>query len=224
MDTAVALVQTYLHLNGYFTVVEFPVMEAVHANATRTVTDLDILAFRFPRAHAGVIRHASGDHVIDIDHSLIPDPVLGCPRGEPDMIVGEVKEGAARFNDAAWDPDVLAVALARFGCCGANHAAEIAGALLKQGRTTTPEGHSLRMVAFGTADETYSGGRITVVPIRHVVKFVRGYLHQHRAVMRSMQIKDSTLSLLALLEKWGIGDVSDAAKGPHADGPRHPTR
>lgn len=27
MDTAVALVQAYLHVNGYFTVVEFPVLE-----------------------------------------------------------------------------------------------------------------------------------------------------------------------------------------------------
>lgn len=28
MDTAVALVQAYLHVNGYFTVTEYPVLEA----------------------------------------------------------------------------------------------------------------------------------------------------------------------------------------------------
>jgi len=28
MDTAVALVQAYLNVNGYFTVVEYPVLEA----------------------------------------------------------------------------------------------------------------------------------------------------------------------------------------------------
>jgi hypothetical protein len=44
MDTAVALVQAYLHLNGYFTVVEFPVLEAMRAAPARTVTDLDIRA------------------------------------------------------------------------------------------------------------------------------------------------------------------------------------
>ena len=31
MDTAVSLVQAYLHVNGYFTVVEHPVLESLHA-------------------------------------------------------------------------------------------------------------------------------------------------------------------------------------------------
>jgi hypothetical protein len=30
MDNAVALVRAYLHVNGYFTVTEYPVVEAVH--------------------------------------------------------------------------------------------------------------------------------------------------------------------------------------------------
>jgi hypothetical protein len=55
MDTAVALVQSYLHVNGYFTVVEYPVLETRRGGPPRTVTDLDVLAFRFPRAHAGMV-------------------------------------------------------------------------------------------------------------------------------------------------------------------------
>ena len=50
MDTAVALVETYLRINGYFTVTEYPVIEAVHYDGYRTITDLDILAFRFSGA------------------------------------------------------------------------------------------------------------------------------------------------------------------------------
>lgn len=50
MDTAVALVQAYLHVNGYFTIAEYPVLEALRADQVRTVTDLDILAYRFPGA------------------------------------------------------------------------------------------------------------------------------------------------------------------------------
>ena len=50
MDNAVALVRAYLHLNGYFTVTEFPVMEALRGGGFRTATDLDVLAFRFARA------------------------------------------------------------------------------------------------------------------------------------------------------------------------------
>lgn len=52
MDTSVALVQSYLHVNGYFTVAEYPVQEAQRAGTPRTVTDVDVLAFRFPRARA----------------------------------------------------------------------------------------------------------------------------------------------------------------------------
>ena len=50
MDTAVALVQAYLHLNGYFTVAEYPVLDDTPDGQVRTVTDLDILAYRFPGA------------------------------------------------------------------------------------------------------------------------------------------------------------------------------
>ena len=46
MDTAVALVQAYLQVNGYFTVVEYPVLEAYRRGPARAVTDLDVLAFR----------------------------------------------------------------------------------------------------------------------------------------------------------------------------------
>lgn len=48
MDTAVALVQAYLHINGYFTVTEYALVEVSHRHA-RSRTDLDILAFRFRR-------------------------------------------------------------------------------------------------------------------------------------------------------------------------------
>ena len=57
MDNAVALVQAYLRLNGYFTVSEYPVVEELRHGGVRTMTDLDILGFRFPGAaacsHAG---------------------------------------------------------------------------------------------------------------------------------------------------------------------------
>ena len=92
MDTAVALVQAYLHVNGYFTVVEFPVLEAFRAAPARAVTDLDILAFRFPRAHADVIRRQGRQRAVE--GMSLPDPLLGCQSDRPDMIVGEVKEGA----------------------------------------------------------------------------------------------------------------------------------
>jgi hypothetical protein len=50
MDTAVALIETYLGVNGYFTVTEYPIIETARSGGYRTVTDLDVLAVRFPGA------------------------------------------------------------------------------------------------------------------------------------------------------------------------------
>jgi hypothetical protein len=201
MDTAVALVQAYLNVNGYFTVVEYPVLEAHRGAPARAVTDLDVLAFRLVGAGHEVVRgrrHGPlGGHVFE------PDPALGCPPDRPDMIVGEVKEGAARFNPATRDPAVLEVALARFGCCSPDQAAGLAARLLSRGRVDAPGGHAIRTVAFGAVPDTGSGGHWTTVPMGHVVDFLRSYLRDHWDVLRHAQIKDPTLGLLSLLEKWG---------------------
>ncbi|HLG56178.1 MAG TPA: hypothetical protein VI485_12665 [Vicinamibacterales bacterium] len=202
MDTAVALVQAYLNVNGYFTVVEYPVLEASGRGPARSVTDLDVLAVRFSGAGHDVIR-GHGHRPIG-GRAFEPDPALGCPTDRPDMIVGEVKEGAARFNSATRDPNVLQIALARFGCCHSEDAGELVRTLLERGHVDAPSGHTLRMVAFGSVLDAGAGGHWHTVPMHHVVDFLRSYLRQHWEVLRHAQIKDSTLGLLALLEKWGV--------------------
>lgn len=210
MDTAVALVQAYLQINGYFTVVEYPVLESSRRGPARSVTDLDVLAVRFTGAGHEVIRthsrHASDDRAFE------SDPALACPSDRPDMIVGEVKEGPARFNPATRDPDVLRIALARFGCCGSDLAGELARTLLARGRVDAPSGHTLRMVAFGSVSDAGAGGHWHTVPMHHVVDFVRTYLRQHWDVLRHAQIKDPTIGILALLEKWGVGGTSGSGR------------
>ena len=212
MDIAVALVQAYLHVNGYFTVVEYPVLEAHRGGQARSVTDLDILALRFAGAGHDVIRGRRHQH--KRGQGFETDPALGCPSDRPDMIVGEVKEGAARFNAAICDPAVLAVALSRFGCCPLEHAQEVARRLLMAGRAETPGGHLVRMVAFADVTEAGHRGQWTTVSMRQVVEFLRGYLHEHWDVLRHAQIKDSALGVLALLEKWGVeSERTDRAPG-----------
>jgi hypothetical protein len=120
------------------------------------------------------------------------------------MIVGEVKEGAARLNAAMRDPVVLEVALARFGCCPEEHASILTRQLLARGHATTPGGHSIRMVAFGDIPDSDRQGPWTTVPMRHVVLFLRDYLREHWAVLRHAQIRDPALGVLALIEKWGV--------------------
>jgi hypothetical protein len=60
MDNAVALVQAYLRINGYFTVAEYPILETHGRNAVQMATDIDILAFRFlGRSPASTVRNGS---------------------------------------------------------------------------------------------------------------------------------------------------------------------
>ncbi|WP_125131640.1 hypothetical protein [Microbacterium sp. 10M-3C3] len=72
MDTAVGLVQAYLRVNGYFTVAEYPVLDATGPGGPRTITDLDILAVRLQRAPG-----ASG--VVDAPLDPAPARTTGVP-------------------------------------------------------------------------------------------------------------------------------------------------
>jgi hypothetical protein len=207
MDTAVALVQAYLHVNGYFTVVEYPVLEDLRGGHARSVTDLDVLAFRFAGAGHDVIRGRGRRPLAG--RVLAPDAILGCLPDRPDMIVGEVKEGSARLNAAIRDPAVLEVALARFGCCPPDHAPTLTRQLLTKGHATTPAGHAVRMVAFGDTPDDDRREPWTTVPMRHIVLFLQSYLREHWSILRHAQIRDPAFGVLALIEKWGV----DAKRG-----------
>jgi hypothetical protein len=136
MDHAVALVQAYLRVNGYLTVTEYPIVEAVRSGGYQAATDLDILAFRFGRASTlGQAVTPAGR-----PHAGIPpvDPALDLRPDLPDMIIGEVKEGRATLNRGATDKAVLAAAIARFGCCDASEAEMVVIDLLRRGRAKIP--------------------------------------------------------------------------------------
>src|SRR6185369_12895958 len=109
MDHAVALVQAYLQLNGYFTSAEYPIIAGA-GRRTRTITDIDILAFRFPNLAAAIPR--KNPKGLDITET---DPGLGIPRKHVDMIIGEVKEGRVGINSGVRDPGVLRAVITRFG-------------------------------------------------------------------------------------------------------------
>jgi len=124
MDNAVALVQTYLRINGYFTVSEYPVILPAAGGGYRTATDLDMLGFRFP----GAGRMSPREALPGASGAEIPDPALGVRGDHPDMLIGEVKEGRAELNGAATDAAVLRAVLTRFGCCPPRSTPDTAGA------------------------------------------------------------------------------------------------
>lgn len=209
MDTAVALTQAYLHLNGYFTVTEYPVLEAFGAQQVRSVTDLDILAYRFPHAGHDAPGRARRLHSAS---GLVVDPALGCPADRPDMIVGEVKEGAARLNRALRDPAVLATALTRFGCCPPGGSDALTREVLRTGSARTPAGHSIRIVVFGATDGVVKHDPWLNVSMRHVVEYLQEYLSAHWSVLRHAQFKDPAFGVLALIEKWHVQPQSSVTR------------
>jgi hypothetical protein len=216
MDTAVALVQAYLQVNGYFTVVEYPVLEAGRARGARVLTDLDILAFRFPGAGRALGPSPPSRTVGEL--AFAPDPELRVSVGHHDMIVGEVKEGRARLNHATRDPMVLMSALARFGCCPPHEAEMAVRRLLREGLATLSNGHCVRLVAFG-ADTPSAPRRCLLVPMEHVLSFLRGHLLQNWESLRHVQLRQPALALLALITKFEHGG-SEHRPGDERRGPR----
>jgi len=197
VDGAVALVQTYLRVNGYFTVTEFPLVECVEGTEYRTATDIDLLACRFPAASQMIVGQQDK---ATAKPAVAPDPALDIPEGVVDMIVGEVKESAATFNRAGLREDVLAAALARFGCCqGGGQADHVAATLLSVGEATTHAGHRVRLVAFGTRIQETA--RYKQVGLDTVIRYLEAYVREHWDVLKMMQSKDDPLAFLILKEK-----------------------
>ena len=196
MDHAVALVQAYLHVNGYFTVTEYPVVEAMRPGLYQTATDLDVLAFRFP--HAGHLVPERGKHT-SRTLSFGTDPALAVPSDQPDMLIAEVKEGRAELNRGARNPDVLHAALTRFGCCSPEHVESEVAQLLRHGQTTIANGHRVRLAAFGS---TVGKSRTChVVTLGQVIDYLNRFIGFHWDVLHHAQFKDPGFGLLMMLEK-----------------------
>lgn len=203
MDNAVSLVQAYLRVNGYFTVAEYPIVEAMRKGGIRTATDLDILAFRF--AGAGRCLHEDRRRA-RAQPGFECDPALGVASDRSDMIIGEVKEGHAELNAGARDPFVARSALVRFGCCAGQDVDAVVQHLLADGRAVTRGGHLVRTVVFA-AGRGSPRGADRVILLGHVLAYLEGYIRDHWDVLRHVQIKDPALGYLTTREKAvrGVG-------------------
>lgn len=206
MDSAVTLVQTYLRLNGYFTVVEYPVVEL--RGEFRAATDLDVLAFRFPEAG----RLIPGEAGHRRRHPPFrTDPVLEVPVDGTDMLIGEVKEGEAKFNRGGRRAEVIGAALARFGCAPADEAESVSEELLRSGTASTGQGHTVRLVAFGSVADSSPGAPYRRISLGHALRYVESWMDEHWAVLRHTQLKDPVLSFLATLKKARV-DLEDPGR------------
>jgi hypothetical protein len=199
MDTAVALVKAYLELCGYFVLAEVPV-RAPDGNGYRDVTDVDILAVRFPHAPTTQPRRSTRP----LDVFLGVDPALASFADGVDVIVGEVKEGHARVNPALRRPETVAFALRRLGCCPEPHLDAEAGQVVRLGQRelAMPGGVRcrVRLVAFAGRGSAPERGVLTV-PLGHCADVIAERLREARDVLAGVQFKDPVLGLFALQDK-----------------------
>lgn len=199
MDTAVALVKTYLQANGFFTVTEYPILESIGVT-TRTVTDIDVLAIRF-RGAGGLTSESSTGGI-----RIEPDTALGLSDAQIEVIIGEVKEGAAELNKAARDPAVIAAALRRFGELQPETEEEIVKDLLDDGEAIHPAGLRIRQVVFATKPPSRRNNPYEWMNIGDIAEWMQTQVEAHWDKMKAVQSKDPALSFLLLFEKARRGE------------------
>ncbi len=202
MNAGVRLVQSYLYLNGYFTVTELPVIRGMRGGGYEEITDLDVLAIRFPRAEYVIARGRPGPHD---DLHMGTDKVLVDEAGIVDVLIAEVKEGKARVNDALRRTDALDTALRRVGCCPDSLLEHAVGELQQNGVVRLDQKEAgiptrIRLLAFG---EGATGERrgYQVVSLRHVAHFVERHLDRYHDVLQPADLGDTPLGFLHLLRK-----------------------
>lgn len=200
MDTAVSLVQSYLYMNGFFAVTEYPILELMSTGEYRTITDVDVLAVRFPGAGRVDPGQVTRGRVVKCD------PALDVDDGRIHMIIGEVKEGAASLNPSAKDPEVLHAILHRFGLLEHESIDGVVEQLIASGRAELADGPMVRMVAFGSKPPRSADADHEWFSLGHIGTFMHRTITEHWAAAQTIQSKDPALSFLVLLEKAVRGE------------------
>lgn len=195
MDPAVALAQAYLQLNGYMTVTEFPITRG-HGPAATSVTDIDLIALRFPGARA--VGNRAGD-------DPATDPVLQVREATMDLLICEVKEGKARLNPNLSQRDTLTQTLERVGCCPPDHVAHHVDSLLRRGVAKMDhQGVPCRARIAVFAGRPGHPRHALVVPLAHAAREVWEFLRVHEAELHATQFSQPALAQLGLLAKLGL--------------------
>ena len=204
MAVSVGLVRAYLELSGYFVLSELPV-RAFRGQVAVDVTDLDIVAVRFP--HRQVQKGAGATDPLDI--YLGHDPALGADEEGIDVIIGEVKEGRAQLNPGLRRVSTIAFAIRRLGCCPDDEVMDTARRVLEHGETRTTMAPGLpcrlRLVAFGGSSEQALGSGVHVVSLARCANVIEGRMDAARNLVGALHFEDPVLGLFALRQKLGKG-------------------
>lgn len=213
MDIAVNLVESYLRFNGYLTLSEFEVQARNEHGDFESVTDVDIMAIRFP----GDVVVGGPDGGIAARMLVIEDPALRLEPGQIDVIVGEVKQGPAEFNPGIRRHVVLHSVLQRVQWLFARELAAVVADLARDDICMVPARDGgvirVRMVAFGRAD----GHGLHAIGHGHIIRTMLGFLSGLDDAFRPVQLREPAPAMLALLVKSGFDVVARPARGLSPD-------
>lgn len=200
MDVAVNLVESYLRLNGYLTLSEFEIQAKAKDGTYKTLTDVDMVAVRFP----GDIFAADSHDEAESRMLLIHDPELRLEEDQIDVIIGEVKQGDAVFNPGLTAHQVLHTVIQRVAWVYGVNLESVVREVERNGVSVDPscDGATVRtrLVAFGRSPET----DLHTISLSHIVEQMTGFMTDFDDVLRSANFKDPASALLRLLSKTGF--------------------
>ncbi|MEE8405863.1 MAG: hypothetical protein V3S32_01795 [Acidimicrobiia bacterium] len=201
MDVATDLVEVFLRSNGYLTLSELQIQSLNKRGDWETVTDVDILALRFP----GRVFIADAHDPALAAELEVPGVPLFLEEDTVDVIVGEVKQGEAAFNPSLTKHETLHTALHRLSWIYSDGDLDrIVEDLRDRGVCYTPArgGGTVRtrIVAFGQASEV----TMNVIPLQVIIERAFGALESHDALLRSARSSSPAAAMLKLLHKTGF--------------------
>ncbi len=201
MDVATDLVEVFLRSNGYLTLSELQIQSSNKRGDWETVTDVDILALRFP----GRVFIADAHDPSVASELEVPGIPLYLEEDTIDVIVGEVKQGEAAFNPSLTKRETLHTALHRLSWIYSDGDLDRVVANLRDtGVCYTPArgGGTVRtrIVAFGQASEV----TMNVIPLQVILESALGALESHDALLRSARSSSPAAAMLKLLHKTGF--------------------
>ena len=201
MDVATDLVEVFLRSNGYLTLSELQIQSLNKRGDWETVTDVDILALRFP----GRVFIADAHDPTMASELEVPGVPLYLEEDTIDVIVGEVKQGEAAFNPSLTKHETLHTALHRLSWIYSDGDLDrVVEDLRDRGVCYTPArgGGTVRtrIVAFGQASEV----TMNVIPLQVIIERALGALESHHALLRSARSSSPAAAMLKLLHKTGF--------------------
>lgn len=192
-----SIVESYLRVNGFLTVREYPIIHRRKNGRFQEVTDIDVLGVRLPWAGRVLPRPD-----VSADQKMDNDPALGVKWGRQELVIAEVKEGVARLNQAMFRPSILHEALRRFGACPRQDLNHTVDGLCRNGQATLDDGTRVRLLAFASRPpDRQSEVPFTYIPLADVISFLQGYVARHWRIQNDSPFRDPVLRFLGLMEK-----------------------